>query len=127
MPNPATLHHRSVKLDHYLKIVDFYIHAGCPDVFIPEPNWKTYKPDAYMTDKKGNAICVEIQLTPISTKRMQSKVDEFISSYGKEHDAKIMLLVSNQEYPKLKVPHTYNVITIPVPQEPYQEQKRAAN
>jgi hypothetical protein len=125
MPNPAILHTRSIKIEHHLKIVDFYIKAGCPATFIPEPNWKTYKPDVYMKDQKGNAICVEIQLTLISSKKMQTKVDEFVKAHGKkEHDAKIMLLVSNHEYPKVKMPAPFKLYTIPIPDEPY-EQKRA--
>jgi hypothetical protein len=119
MPNPAVLHTRSIKIDHHLKIVDFYIHAGMPKVFQVEPNWKKYKPDVYMKDLKGNPICVEVQITPISTKKMQTKIDEFVSSYGKEHDAKVMLLVSNQEYSKIKVPTTFKLIRIPMPIEPY--------
>lgn len=72
-----------------------------------------------MKDRKGNAICVEIQITPISTKKMQKKIDEFVSTYKKEHDAKIMLLVSNQGYPKIKMPSGFKLIRIPLPQEPY--------
>lgn len=125
MPNPAILHSRSIKIDHHLKIVDFYIHAGCPDVFVPEPNWKKYKPDVYMKDIKGNAICVEIQITPISSKKMQTKVDEFVSSYGTEHDAKVMLLVSNNEYSKINIPPSFKLIRIPMPNEPYENKKRA--
>jgi hypothetical protein len=125
MPNPATMHHRSIKIDHHLKIVDFYIHAGCPHIFIPEPNFKTYKPDAYMKDKKGNPICVEIQITPISNKRMQTKIDEFVKSHKyKEHDAKVMLLVSNNEYNQVTYPPSFKLIRLPLPDEPY-TQKRA--
>lgn len=119
MPNPTLIHPKGTKIDHYLKIVDFYIHTGCPPHFIPEPNWKNYKPDVYMKDSKGNNICVEIQLTHISSKKMQKKVDEFASTHGKEHDAKVMLLVSSVEYPKVEVPKGFNVITIPMPREPY--------
>jgi hypothetical protein len=119
MPNPATLHHRSVKLNHYLKIVDFYIHAGCPKTFLPEPQFKDYKPDVYMKDLKGNPICVEIQITPISTKKMQMKIDQFVSTHNKEHDAKIMLLVSNNAYDKVVVPTGFKLHRIPLPKEPY--------
>jgi hypothetical protein len=122
MPNPATLHTRSIKIDHALKIVDFYIHIGMPKIFHVEPQWKKYKPDVYMKDKAGNAICVEIQLTPISTKKMQTKVDEFVSSFGKEHDSRVMLLVSNKEY-VVKHPNSFKIVTIPVPQEPYTQKR----
>lgn len=121
MPNPAVMHHRSVKLEHQLKIVDFYIHTGCPPTFQVEPQWKVYKPDVYMKDKMGNSICVEIQITPISTKKMQLKIDQFVSTYTKEHDAKIMLLVSNQEYPKVVMPSGYKLIRLPLPMEPYSQ------
>ena len=119
MPNPATLHTRSIKIEHHLKIADFYIHAGMPEVFIPEPNFKNYKPDVYMKDKTGKPICVEIQLTPISTKRMQQKIDEFVSTFGKEHDATVMLLVSNNEYGKVTIPSSFKLVRIPLPDEPY--------
>lgn len=119
MPNPATLHHRSVKLNHQLKIVDFYIHTGCPETFIPEPNFKEYKPDVYMKDKKGNAICVEIQITPISSKKLQTKIDQFVSTYGKEHNAKVMFLVSDNNYNQAKTPSGFSLIRLPLPKEPY--------
>lgn len=124
MPNPTLIHPKGVKIDHYLKIVDFYIHVGCPPIFVPEPNYKNYKPDAYMHDKKDNPICVEIQLTPISNNKMQKKIDEFVSTYGKEHDAKILLLVSDTAYKDIKIPKTFKLVRIPTPHEPY-GQKRA--
>jgi hypothetical protein len=119
MPNPTLIHPKGIKIDHYLKIVDFFIHVGCPPVFVPEPNYKNYKPDVYMHDAKGNPICVEIQITPISSKKMQKKVDEFVSTYKKEHDAKIMLLVTNNAYDSVKMPPTFQLIKIPIPKEPY--------
>lgn len=119
MPNPAVLHHRSVKLDHHLKIVDFYIHVGCPSKFVIEPKLGEYNPDVFMKDRQDNSVCVEIQLTPISTKKMQQKIDQFVKEYGKEHDAKIMLLVTNNEYGKVMMPDGFKLIKIPVPSEPY--------
>ena len=125
MPNPATLHHRSIKIDHHLKIADFYIQAGCPQVFLPEPNFKLYKPDVYMRDRTGKDICVEVQITPISAKRMQTKVDEFVASYRKDHNANHLLIVSNQDYPKINIPSSFQIKRIQLPQEPF-TQKRAA-
>jgi hypothetical protein len=119
MPNPAVMHHRSIKIDHHLKIVDFFIHAGCPTMFLIEPKFGEYEPDVYMKDLKGNSICVEVQLTPISTKKMQKKVEQFLSSFGKEHDAKVMLLVSNNEYGKVTMPEGFQLLKIPMPKEPY--------
>lgn len=119
MPNPTLIHPRSVKLDHQLKIVDFYIHTGCPKKFIIEPKLGEYNPDVFMKDLKENSVCAEIQITPISTKKMQSKIDEFVSMYGKEHDAKIMLLVSNSVYDKVIIPNNFKLIRIPLPKEPF--------
>lgn len=119
MPNPSLIHPRSVKIDHHLKVMDFYIHSGCPEHFIIEPKFDIYNPDVYMKDRKGNAICVEVQLTLISTKKMQTKVDQFASTFNKEHDATIMLLVSNHEYPSVKAPKGFKIIPIPLPNEPY--------
>ncbi len=118
MPNPTVIHPRTVKIDHYLKIVDFYIHTGCPEIFDVEPRFGEYNPDVYMKDRQGNSICVEIQLTPISTKKMQSKIDEFVSTYKKEHDAKIMLLVSNNSYDKVIMPDGFHLVKLPMPEEP---------
>lgn len=119
MPNPAVLHSRSIKIDHHLKIVDFYIQAGCPKQFIIEPKFGEYEPDVYMKDLQGNAVCVEVQLTLISTKKMQKKLEQFTATYGKEHDAKIMLLVTNGEYGKIQVPDGFKLVKIPLPKEPY--------
>lgn len=125
MPNPATLHHRSIKIDHHLKIVDFFIHVGCPKTFHVEPNYKSYKPDVYMHNQKGIPVCVEVQLTPISHKKMENKTIEFMTSHKKkEHDAVVLLLVSDKDY-GIQLPKPYSLITIPVPKEPYSEtQKR---
>lgn len=119
MPNPTLIHPKTVKIDHYLKIVDVFIAAGCPETFLPEPVFGEYRPDAYLKDNKDNPICVEVQLTPISTKRMQSKIDQFECEFGREHDAKIMLLVSNNNYDKVKVPDGFKLARISVPKEVY--------
>jgi hypothetical protein len=50
---------------------------------------------------------------------MQKKVDEFVSTYKKEHDAKIMLLVTDNEYGSVKMPSTFSLVKIPIPKEPY--------
>lgn len=125
MPNPAILHHRSIKIDHHLKIVDFFIHAGMPRVFHVEPNWKTYKPDVYMKDRMGNNICVEIQITPISSKKMKTKTIEFMESFKKkEHEATIMLLVSNQAYSQIDLPKPFKLVRLPMPNEPFSEAQK---
>lgn len=119
MPNPAIIHTRSVKLNHYLKIVDVYIAAGCPNVFQPEPNFGEYQPDAYMKTTRGDTMCVEVQLTHISSKKMQKKVDQFVNTYGDRHDAKTFLLVSNVAYGKLKIPEGFKIKRVSIPDEVY--------
>lgn len=119
MPNPSIIHPRSVKIDHHLKLVDFYIQTGCPAHFLLEPKFGDYEPDAYLKDLKGNAICAEVQITPISNKRMQNKIEQFTSMYGKEHDARVLLLATNNDYTKIHVPKGFKLIKIPLPNEPY--------
>jgi hypothetical protein len=80
-----------------------------------------YRPDVYMKDRKNNPVCVEIQLTHISAKKMQTKIDQFVSEYNKEHDAKIMLLVTDNNYDKIKMPDGFNLVRLPIPKEPYTE------
>lgn len=118
MPNPTLIHPRTVKIDHYLKIVDFFILMGCPSKFLPEPTLGEYKPDVYFIDGNGQNVCVEIQLTPISAKKMQKKLDQFVSTYNK-HKSTILLIVSEKEYTSLKVPSGFHVEHMSVPKEPY--------
>lgn len=119
MPNPTLIHPRTVKIDHYLKIVDFYISMNMPENFLPEPTLGEYKPDVYFIDGNGNHVVVEIQLTPISTKKMQKKIDQWVSTYKKKHNAKIVLLVSDKEYTNLTVPSGFSICHSKIPPEPY--------
>ena len=119
MPNPTLIHPRTVKIDHYLKIVDVFIATGYPEVFVPEPKLGDYNPDAYFKDRNGNPLCVEVQLTPISTKKMQTKIDQFVGTYGTEHDSKTIFLVSNSSYDKVKVPSGFQLMKAAVPKEIY--------
>lgn len=121
MPNPTLIHPKSSKIEHYLKITDTYIHFGYPSVFLVEPSFGEYNPDVYMKDHEGNVMCVEIQRTPISTKKMQRKIDQFVSTFGKEHDANIFLLVSNEEYGKVKIPKGFHLYRMGIPPEPYSQ------
>jgi hypothetical protein len=116
-PNPTPIHHKSNMINHHLKIVDFYIDAGCPDKCIIEPIFGTYQPDLFFKDKRENSICVEIQLTPISNKKMQTKINQFVSEYGKEHDSKILVLCSDYKYNKLNISSGFKLITKPIPKE----------
>lgn len=115
--NPSHIHHKSNKLEHSLKIVDFYIQCGMPDNFIIEPKLGKYEPDIFFKDKSNSSICVEIQITPISHNKMQSKINQFVAEYGKEHDSKIFVLCTNQNYPKLTVPKPFRLIKQKLPQE----------
>jgi hypothetical protein len=119
MPNPTLIHPRSVKIDHHLKLVDFYINAGCPSEFLPEPVFGCYRPDVYMKDSKGNAICVEVQLTAISTKKMTTKIEQFVASHGREHDAKVMILCTDNSYNKITMPKGFHLVRMNVPPEVY--------
>src|SRR6185312_4850699 len=115
--NPSPINHRSNKIEHHLKIVDFFIKMKYPKHFAVEPILGDYEPDILMKDSKGNTICVEIQITPISNKKMQQKVNEFVSMYGKEHDSKTMILSSNQNYPKLRMPNGFKLVKQNLPSE----------
>jgi phosphorylcholine metabolism protein LicD len=104
-------------INHHLKIVDFYIDAGCPDKCIIEPIFGTYEPDLFFKDKNENSICVEIQLTPISHKKMQNKINQFVSEYEKEHDSKILVICSDYKYKKLTIPSGFKMIQKLTPKE----------
>lgn len=115
--NPSQIHHKSNKIDHCLKIVDFYIHAGCPENFVIEPILGSYEPDIFFRDKSNNHICVEIQLTPISHNKMQDKINRFVAEYGKEHDSKVFVLCANHGYKKLEMPKGFKLIRQPLPED----------
>jgi hypothetical protein len=114
--NPSPIHHKSNKINHYLKIVDFYINEGKPENFLIEPMLGSYSPDLFFKDKGNNSICVEIQLTPISQNKMQDKVNRFVAEYGKEHDSKILVICSDTHY-KIKTPNGFKIIRKTVPKE----------
>jgi competence CoiA-like predicted nuclease len=91
-----------------MAIADFYDRIGKPEKYIVEPDLNyEYRPDVYM-EYKGEQIVVEIQLTQISTKKMQQKVDMWISGYEKHHFAKKMWIVSDHLY-KLEVPVGFDI------------------
>jgi hypothetical protein len=90
---------------------------GCPEKFIVEPVLGAYIPDVMFKDKAGKSICVEVQLTPISLKKMQRKVDQFVKEYGRNHDAKILVIASERPYKGLSIPSGFKVVQIRVPQE----------
>jgi hypothetical protein len=104
-------------MEHCLKIVDFYIMEGCPEKFIVEPVLGEYIPDVMFKDKGGKSLCVEVQLTPISLKKMQRKVDSFAREFGKSHDARILVIASERPYKGLVVSQGFKLVQIRVPQE----------
>lgn len=115
--HPGGMNPKSVLIDHQMKIVDYYIEQNCPEKFLIEPVLGSYEPDIFYYDHMGRSICVEIQLTKISLKKMQKKVDAFINEYGKEHNSKLMILCSDSEYKKLKVKEGFKVTRRNLPKE----------
>lgn len=115
--NPSQIHHKSNKIDHHLKIVDYFIALGCPKNFIIEPMLGDYEPDIFMKDRTQRSICIEIQLTKVANKKMQDKLDLFVKEYGREHDAKTFVVVSDIKY-KLKVPNGFSLKYYKLPKEP---------
>jgi hypothetical protein len=115
--NPSPIHHKSNKIDHYLKIVDFYIQAGMPEKCIIEPIFGKYEPDLFYTNAQGKNICVEIQLTLISNKKMQQKINQFVSEYNINHTSNIIYICTNNTYKKLKIPKDFTLKMFPIPTE----------
>lgn len=115
--NPSQIHHKSNKIDHHLKIVDYYIALGCPKNFIIEPLLGEYEPDIFMKDASQRSICVEIQLTKVANKKMQDKINSFVKEYNINHDSKTFVLVSNIQY-QLKVPSGFTLKQYKLPKEP---------
>lgn len=70
-----------------------------------------YRPDAYMV-KDGNHAILEYQRTLVSQKRMQDKVDRFVSAYAAgKHRCRVMLIVSNTKY-DVKAPSNFAIRNI---------------
>jgi hypothetical protein len=107
---------KSNKIDHYMKIVDFYLASGRPENFIVEPSLGCYEPDVFFKDKSNKSICVEIQITPISHKKMQKKANDFVKEYNREHDSNIFVLASDYNY-KIELPKGFKLIRQGLPKE----------
>jgi hypothetical protein len=118
MPNPSLVHSKSVKINHHLKVADVFITFGCPETFLLEPVLGHYRPDAYMIVEDVHS-CIEVQITPISKKKMQEKVDNFVATSGIDHSAKTLYLFSDYRYDALKVPDGFEVLRYPLPKEVY--------
>jgi hypothetical protein len=103
------IHPLSTKTKHFLAIAEFFLRIGKPKDYIVEPNLMCeYRPDVYMIYKEEH-IVIEIQLTHISTSKMQKKVDNWVKSYKeKKHYAKKMWIVSDNLY-RLTAPEGFEV------------------
>lgn len=108
MPNPTIIHPNSTRTKHFLAIADFYIRIGRPSYYEVEPDFDEYRPDVYMMrDRK--MISVEVQLTHISTNKMQNKVDNWANTYIKGlHQSKKLWIVTDVLY-NLEVPEGFEV------------------
>jgi hypothetical protein len=115
--NPSPIHPKSNKIEHHLKITDYFIALKHRSNFVIESKLGSYTPDIFYKDQNNVSFCIEIQLTKISTKKMQEKVDSFITEYGKEHDSLTMVIVSHTTYPKIKLKNGFHVVYQNVPPE----------
>lgn len=115
--NPSAIHPNSNKINHQLKLLDYYIEAKQPSQCVIEPILGKYEPDLLYRDEMNRSICVEIQLTKISKKRMQEKINNFIEEYGTNHDAKILYICTHISYKDLKTKQGFKVIQRNVPKE----------
>ncbi|UOF90729.1 hypothetical protein LSG31_00150 [Fodinisporobacter ferrooxydans] len=100
MPKPPLIHPRSIRVNHFLAIADLYIKLDKPQVFDVEPAYfqHGYRPDVYAIID-GIPVCIEVQLSRISKKKMQDKANRFIQSYyHSEHKAKTLWIYSSIHY-----------------------------
>ncbi|MDZ3953398.1 replication-relaxation family protein [Bacillus thuringiensis] len=80
--NPSTVKKNSQKIDHYLKIVDFYIDL-CqyeePIIFeVEKRHGPTFMQPDIFTVWRGKAFFVEIQNSRYTTALMQEKIQRYI-------------------------------------------------
>ena len=110
MPNPALIHLKSMKTDHFLGLVDIFIQLKQPPIYEVEPIVNDdYRPDAY-TRIDGAPVIIEYQRTIISSKRIEYKVNAFVESfYRKQHDAKTLMIVTDHPY-KVGTPPGFTVL-----------------
>jgi hypothetical protein len=95
MPKPPII---KGNIDHFLEIAQLYIALGMPEHFDVEPRFNDYEPDVYTT-VDHQKVCIEVQRSRISDRKMQSKVDEFMMSYYmKQHEANILWIYSSNRY-----------------------------
>jgi hypothetical protein len=109
---------KNQKTDHQLKIVDTIIELGNPNQCLIEPELGGYEPDLFYKDHFNRSVCVEVQLTRISLKRMQEKVNKFMKEEGKNHDARLLYIFSDFNYSRVTYDQTkYKVILKELPKE----------
>lgn len=111
----SNINHRSVHINHHLKIVDAYIKMNCPKNFDVERIFGIYEPDIYTIDK-SHLLCVEIQLTQISNKKMQQKINQFMAEFDK-HKSRVFYLMSDYKYTKLTIDDRFQLIQDDLPKE----------
>jgi hypothetical protein len=114
--NPSPIHHASNKINHCLKIVDYFIENGSPEKFLIEPVLGSYEPDIFLIENE-KSICIELQITPISNNKMQMKYDAFVKEYGREHDSQIFVICSDYSYSKKKTVKGFKVVKKRLPLE----------
>jgi hypothetical protein len=108
--NPPLINPKSNKVEHQLKILDLYIHLNCPSNYKVEPLLGSYAPDFMYKDKNNQTICCEIQLTPISKKKMQQKINHYSNEYNVKHDSRILHLYSDYDYKDINAPKNVHII-----------------
>lgn len=115
--NPSPIHHKSNKIEHYLKIVDAFIELKQPEQCLIEQPFGCYIPDLFYKDHFNRSVAAEVQLTKISAKKMQNKINHFIKEYGKTHDARLLIVFTDYSY-HLSYPKEFKVIQQSVPKSP---------
>lgn len=116
--NPSPIHHKSNKLDHYLKIVDTFIDLEQPKDCLIEQPFGSYIPDLFYKDHFNRSVAVEVQLTKISLKKMQAKLNNFAKEYNVNHDAKLIMLYSDYSYSGLSIPAGFKQTIKPLAKSP---------
>lgn len=114
---PSAIHHKSNMIPHQLKLIDYYIEVNQPEKCLIEPILGEYEPDLFYRDHMNRSVCVEIQLTKISKKKMQHKIDLFIKEYGKNHDSKILYICTSINYKGLTAKDGFKIIQRNLPNE----------
>ena len=82
---------------------------GQPVIFEVEPDLKCdYRPDVFMI-RNGKRIFIELQLTRISNKKMQDKINRYTQSfYLKHHNVDNLWIVTDHLY-NLSAPDGFNI------------------